>query len=95
MNPEAPPSPVARLHGVGLSYGATTALEAVTIDIPSNCIVGLIGPDGVGKSSLLSLIAGARTIQRGRIDVLGGDVANAAHRHSAQPRIAYMPQGLG
>ncbi|MEI5681782.1 ribosome-associated ATPase/putative transporter RbbA [Mesorhizobium sp. CCNWLW179-1] len=95
MNPEAPPNPVARLHGVGLSYGATTALEAVTIDIPSNCIVGLIGPDGVGKSSLLSLIAGARTIQRGRIDVLGGDVANAAHRHSTQPRIAYMPQGLG
>ena len=95
MNPEAPPSPVARLQGVGLSYGATTALEAVTIDIPSGCVVGLIGPDGVGKSSLLSLIAGARTIQRGQIDVLGGDIANAAHRHSAQPRIAYMPQGLG
>jgi ABC-type multidrug transport system ATPase subunit len=95
MNPEAPPSPVARLQGVGLSYGATTALEAVTIDIPSGCVVGLIGPDGVGKSSLLSLIAGARTIQRGHIDVLGGDIANAAHRHSAQPRIAYMPQGLG
>ncbi|MGB3390405.1 MAG: ribosome-associated ATPase/putative transporter RbbA [Pseudaminobacter sp.] len=95
MSPEAPSSPVARLQSVGLSYGATTALEAVTIDIPSGCVVGLIGPDGVGKSSLLSLIAGARTIQRGRIDVLGADMANAAHRHSAQPRIAYMPQGLG
>lgn len=95
MNPEAPPSPVARLQGVGLSYGATTALEAVTIDIPAGCVVGLIGPDGVGKSSLLSLIAGARTVQRGHIDVLGGDIANAGHRHSAQPRIAYMPQGLG
>jgi ribosome-dependent ATPase len=90
-----PPAPVARLQGVGLSYGATTALEAVTIDVPSGCIVGLIGPDGVGKSSLLSLIAGAREIQRGRIDVLGGDIASMAHRRRAYPRIAYMPQGLG
>ena len=95
MNADAPSGPVARLQGVGLSYGATTALEDVTIDIPSGCVVGLIGPDGVGKSSLLSLVAGARKIQRGSIDVLGGDIADAAHRGRVQPSIAYMPQGLG
>lgn len=81
---------VARLEGVSLSYANTRALDAITLDIPSGCMVGLIGPDGVGKSSLLSLIAGARTIQAGRVEVLGGDMANAAHRRSA-----YMPQGLG
>jgi ribosome-dependent ATPase len=86
---------VARLQGVGLSYEKTQALDAVTLDIPSGCMVGLIGPDGVGKSSLLALIAGARTIQIGHVEVLGGDMANAAHRRSAYPRIAYMPQGLG
>ncbi len=58
-------------------------------------MVGLIGPDGVGKSSLLALIAGARAIQTGTVEVLGGDMAEAAHRRDVCPRIAYMPQGLG
>jgi ribosome-dependent ATPase len=58
-------------------------------------MVGLIGPDGVGKSSLLSLIAGARVIQDGRIEALGGDISDLRHRQSAYMRIAYMPQGLG
>src|SRR5690606_13892980 len=58
-------------------------------------LVGLIGPDGVGKCSLLSLIAGARAIQAGKIEVLDGDMSNARHRRAVAPRIAYMPQGLG
>ncbi|MCF8476956.1 MAG: ATP-binding cassette domain-containing protein, partial [Pseudolabrys sp.] len=95
--PSAPvsASPVARLQGVGLSYGRTRALESINLDMPSGCMVGLIGPDGVGKSSLLSLIAGARVIQDGHVEVFGGDMANAAHRMNSCPRIAYMPQGLG
>ena len=88
-------APVARLESVGLAYGKTQALDAVTFDVPSSRMVGLIGPDGVGKSSLLSLIAGARRVQTGRVDVLGGDIADAAHRRATCSRIAYMPQGLG
>ena len=88
-------APVARLESVGLAYGKTRALDAVTFDVPSGRMVGLIGPDGVGKSSLLSLIAGARQVQTGRVDVLGGDIADAAHRRATCSRIAYMPQGLG
>ncbi len=86
---------VVRLEGVGLAYGKTRALDAVSLDMPAGRMIGLIGPDGVGKSSLLSLIAGAHAIQRGRIEVLGGDMADARHRRAACPRIAYMPQGLG
>ncbi|MDQ6435592.1 ribosome-associated ATPase/putative transporter RbbA [Mesorhizobium sp. LHD-90] len=88
-------APVARLKGVGLSYGKRRALDGITLDIPSGCMVGLIGPDGVGKSSLLSLIAGAHVIQEGRVEVLDGDIADGNHRRSAYNRIAYMPQGLG
>src|SRR5512136_461032 len=88
-------APVACLRDVALNYGKTRALDAVTLDIPAGAMVALIGPDGVGKSSLLSLIAGARALQRGRIEVLGGDMASAAHRRDVCPRIAYMPQGLG
>jgi ribosome-dependent ATPase len=86
---------VASLRNVGLRYGKTRALEQVQLDIPAGRMVGLIGPDGVGKSSLLSLIAGARALQTGRLEVLGGDMASAAHRQKVCPRIAYMPQGLG
>lgn len=86
---------VVHLERVSLSYGKTRALESITLDLPSGCMVGIIGPDGVGKSSLLALIAGARAIQQGRIHVLGGDMASARHRRNVCPDIAYMPQGLG
>jgi ribosome-dependent ATPase len=88
-------APVVRLEAVGLSYGKTRALDAITLDIQGGLMVGLIGPDGVGKSSLLSLIAGARAVEQGRVHVLGGDMADAAHRRLTCPQIAYMPQGLG
>lgn len=88
-------STVAKLDAVSLHYGKTTALDSLTIEIPANRMVGLIGPDGVGKSSLLALISGARRIQEGKIRVLDGDMADAEHRRKVCPRIAYMPQGLG
>jgi ribosome-dependent ATPase len=87
--------PVARLTNVTLRYGETRALDGVTLDLPAGCMVGMIGPDGVGKSSLMALVAGARRIQEGRVEVLGGDMADPAFRRVACPRIAYMPQGLG
>ena len=88
-------APVASLRGVSLRYAKTLALDAVDLDIPAGRMVGLLGPDGVGKSSLLSLLAGARALQEGRLDVLGGDMASRRHRAAVCPRIAYMPQGLG
>jgi ribosome-dependent ATPase len=88
-------TPVARLRDVSLRYGPMRALDGVTLSVPSDRMVGLIGPDGVGKSSLLALIAGARAIQSGKVEVLGGDMAEVAHRSAVCPRIAYMPQGLG
>ena len=76
-------------------YGDTLALDDVSLDLPRGAMVGLFGPDGVGKSTLMGLIAGARKMQGGRIDVLGGPMRKARHRNAVFPRIAYMPQGLG
>lgn len=87
--------PVARLAGVSQRYGTTVALNNITLEIPARCMVGLIGPDGVGKSTLLSLISGARAIEQGNVMVLGGDMHDARHRRNVCPRIAWMPQGLG
>ncbi|HEY7245135.1 MAG TPA: ribosome-associated ATPase/putative transporter RbbA [Xanthobacteraceae bacterium] len=86
---------VAQLEGVTQRYAGAVALDAVTLKLPADCMIGLIGPDGVGKSSLLSIVAGARQIQSGKVFVLDGDMGDAAHRAAVCPRIAYMPQGLG
>lgn len=91
----ASPAPVVKLSGVSLRYGRTLALDGITLDIAAGRMIGLIGPDGVGKSSLLALIAGSRAGQDGTIEVLGGDMADKRHRDDVCPRIAYMPQGLG
>ncbi len=88
-------APVARLEHVTLRYGKTVALDDLSQDIPAGRMVGLIGPDGVGKSSMLALVAGSRAVQQGKVTVLGGDMADARHRDQVCPRIAYMPQGLG
>ncbi|TCT22280.1 ribosome-associated ATPase/putative transporter RbbA [Thiobaca trueperi] len=87
--------PVASLADVSLHYGKVVALDGITLDIPAGRMVGLLGPDGVGKSSLLALLSGARAIQKGRVQALGGDMASARHRGRVCPRISYMPQGLG
>jgi ribosome-dependent ATPase len=86
---------VASVHEVGLRYGRQIALDRVTLAIPAGKRIALIGPDGVGKSSLLSLIAGSRRIQTGTVQVLGGDMGDRRHRAAACFKIAYMPQGLG
>jgi ribosome-dependent ATPase len=88
-------TPVARLTDVSLRYGKTRALDTVNLALSAGRMVGMIGPDGVGKSSLMSLVAGARAVQQGRVEVLGGDMASASHRDRVCPHIAYMPQGLG
>ncbi|HHT7531555.1 TPA: ribosome-associated ATPase/putative transporter RbbA [Raoultella planticola] len=87
--------PVALLEHVGQRFGTTVALRDITLSIPARQMVGLIGPDGVGKSSLLSLISGARVIEQGNVMVLGGDMRDARHRRDVCPKIAWMPQGLG
>ena len=87
--------PVVSVQDVTHRYGKSSALDGISLEIPSGIMVGIIGPDGVGKSTLMALIAGSKKMQQGKLTVLNGDMADAAHRRSACPRIAYMPQGLG
>ena len=88
-------SPVVTLESVTHRYSKTLALDDVSVELPAGRMVGLIGPDGVGKSTLMGLVSGAKIVQEGTVHVLGGDIANRKHRQNACPRIAYMPQGLG
>ena len=89
------PDVIAHLQGVSHRYGTTVALDNITVDVPARKMVGVIGPDGVGKSTMLALISGVRTIQTGEVVVFDKDVAERAHLRRIRGRIAYMPQGLG
>lgn len=87
--------PAARISGLSHSYGSTKALADIDLTIAAQARVALIGPDGVGKSTLLGLLAGAKKLQRGQLEVLGRNIGDASARRHVGPRIAYMPQGLG
>jgi ribosome-dependent ATPase len=92
---QAQAQPIAQLENVTQRYKRAVALDDITVALPSGCMVGLIGPDGVGKSTLLGMLAGARRVQSGRVTVLGGDMADVRHRNAICSHIAFMPQGLG
>lgn len=88
-------TPVVSIKDVTHRYGSVVALDNISLDIPSGLMVGIIGPDGVGKSTLMAIVAGSKKLQQGKVTVLGGDIADASHRGAVCPKIAYMPQGLG
>ncbi len=88
-------TPVVRLSDLRHAYPRVTALEGVRLELPAGQMSGLIGPDGVGKSTLLGIIAGVRRIQSGQVEVLGHDLRRRPGRDNLVGRIAYMPQGLG
>jgi ribosome-dependent ATPase len=87
--------PVVSIRDVTHRYGKVVALDGISLEVPSGIMVGIVGPDGVGKSTLLALCAGSKKIQQGQVTVLGGDIGDGRHRRAVGPRVAYMPQGLG
>lgn len=97
MTPDPGPSRgvIAKVEAVSHAYKKVVALDGVSLEFARGRMIGVVGPDGVGKSTLLGLISGARRLQKGTLEVLGGDMRSARHRTNVSPRIAYMPQGLG
>ena len=85
----------ASVRNITQTYGETVALDDISLDIPGERMIGMIGPDGVGKSTLLGIIAGVRKLQSGEAQVLGGNIDDPKFRTSVASRIAYLPQGLG
>ena len=84
---------LARVAGLGYSYGADVALRAISADIRPGVITGLVGPDGAGKTTLLRLLAGLLRPSTGQIEVLGHNMrTDAAAAHAG---IGYMPQRFG
>src|SRR5437868_5719269 len=85
--PEA--APVVTLDSVTVAYGANRALRDVTSTFAPGA-VGLLGPNGAGKSTMLKSLLGFIVPERGRLRVLGLDVAEAPLEIRA--RVGYMPE---
>ena len=69
-----------RLRSVTVVRGRRHALDAVDLDIPSGRVVGIIGPSGGGKSTLMRSIVGVQANVRGTVEVLGRPASAAARR---------------
>jgi len=74
------------LEGVRVGYGATFQLSDITFSVQPGEVVGLIGPNGGGKSTLLKAIAGVLGIRSGRIRLGDDDI----RRHAG--KVAFVPQ---
>lgn len=83
--------PLARVVGVGRTYGEVIALDDVSLDLPRGELLGLLGPNGAGKSTLIGLLCGQRKPSSGRVEIFGGDPRAAANR----VRLGMTPQETG
>ncbi len=85
------------VSGVSQSFGATSALSGVALDISPGEQVALIGPSGCGKTTLLRLLGLQMRPSVGSVSVLGCDLAETKSRdlRATRSRIGMLPQDLG
>ncbi|MDR1768962.1 MAG: ATP-binding cassette domain-containing protein [Propionibacteriaceae bacterium] len=79
-----------RARGLRRSFGETTAVAGVDLDVARGAVFGLLGPDGAGKSTLIRLLATTLLPDAGDAEVFGMSVADEAK--AVRPRIGYMSQ---
>jgi zinc transport system ATP-binding protein len=78
--------PMISLTGVSVSYGGVVVLEDVSLEIASQDFVGIIGPNGGGKTTLLKVMLGLVNPEKGEVSVMG-EKPEKGRRH-----IGYVPQ---
>jgi ABC-2 type transport system ATP-binding protein len=79
--------------GLVKKFGTTSALAGISAELPPGKILGLVGPDGAGKTTLIRLFAGLMTPTAGSVEVLGR--TPLAEGGSTQAETGYMPQRFG
>ena len=82
-------------HAVHTFYGSSHALRGVTLAVGHGEAIGLMGRNGMGKTTLLKSMLGLVRPQRGRVTVDGRDVTREAPHRIARLGIAYVPEGRG
>jgi len=80
----------ARIENLTKNFGRLTAVDNISLEIEKGKIIGLIGPDGAGKTTFLRLLAGLLQPHSGSVLVEGIDVAK--NPEQVKEKIGYMPQ---
>ncbi len=83
-------APVVQIEKVVKSFGELCAVAGVSLEVNAGEVVGLIGPDGAGKTTTLRMIAGLMSPSAGVVRVFGRDLAEEAR--APRVRLGYMPQ---
>jgi zinc/manganese transport system ATP-binding protein len=84
--PEPRPGRVLELHDAAVSMGRRTLWSNVDLAIDEGEFVSVLGPNGVGKSTLIKVLLGLLPLDQGTVRVLGEPVGRG------NPRIGYLPQ---
>ncbi len=82
-------------HGIHAWYGSSHVLHGIDLQISRGQTVGLLGRNGMGKSTLIRTLLGHVTQREGRIKLFGHDVSRARPHSVAQLGVAYVPEGRG
>src|SRR5450432_3252108 len=80
------------LHGISKSFGATRALNAVTLEVAAGEVHALIGENGAGKSTLLKILSGAHPADAGRMELDGAAYEPAGPLEARRRGIAMIYQ---
>jgi len=82
-------------QGVHAWYGSSHVLHGVDLQIARGESVGLLGRNGMGKSTLIRTLLGHVRERDGRISIAGQDVSRAKPHEVARLGVAYVPEGRG
>jgi branched-chain amino acid transport system ATP-binding protein len=88
-------SPMINASNLNTYYGDSHILRDVSLELPAGCALGLLGRNGMGKSTLLKTIMGRVKPRSGSVQVLGQDMTARAPYEVARLGIAYVPEGRG
>lgn len=91
----AAPVPILEARGVQAGYGAGLVLHGVHFTVPAGQAVGLMGRNGMGKTTLIRAMMGLLPLRAGQILVDGEDVTREAPYQRARRGIAVVPEGRG
>ena len=87
--------PLLAVEQLNTYYGHSHALRGVSLDMPTGCALGLLGRNGMGKTTLLKSVMGLLKPKSGTVQVMGCDMTGRAPYEIARMGIAYVPEGRG
>ena len=85
--------PAVRARGLTRRFGDLVAVDGVDLDVPEGQVVGLIGPDGAGKTTLIRMMVGVLGMDAGSVTLCGRDLAK--ERDATRLLLGYMSQAFG